>query len=55
MLERPTVSSRVNLCPRGAGVGDSDGTEAADGAGEEADFKSFILERHADMGVWKPF
>ena len=55
MLEPPTVSSRVKLCLRGAGVGDSDGTEAAGGAGEEADFKSFILERHADVEVWKPF
>ena len=46
-LERPTASSRVNLCLREAGVGDSDkedGTEVADGAGEEADFRLFILE-----------
>ena len=47
-LELPMVSWRVKPCLREAGVGDfdkEDGTEVAGGPGEEADFRSFILER----------
>ncbi len=48
VLERQTAKSRVKPCLTEDGVGDSDkgdGTEVADGAGEEADIRSFILER----------
>ena len=52
MLEPPTVSSRDKPCLTEAEDGDSDregGTEVAVGAGEEADFKSLILERPIHM------
>ena len=48
MLEPPTASSRDKPCLTGVGDGDSDRegvAEGAVGAGEEADFRSLILQR----------
>ena len=48
VLELPTASSRDKPCLTGAEDGDSDregAAEVAVGAGEEADFRSLILQR----------
>lgn len=52
------ASSRVRACPRVVEVGDLDkeaATEDAEGAGEEADIRSFILERFVHGEVQTPF
>lgn len=58
VLEPPTASSRVKPCLTEAEDGDSDregGIEVAVGAGEEADFRSLILERFIHVEVQKSF